>query len=467
MDISLDTVQNLAPDQASLNAAKKLLNTSKWPVRGQHAPVNTIWGQCQGSGSKPYYTVADPVDHGYKCTCPSRKFPCKHVLALLWQFSEGASEFPTEEPPEWVNDWLGRRRKKNGSTSETDTKVSKNDKNIALAGTTEKEKPVTPEEQAKRDAAKEKRAAQIKASTNASVSAGLIELQQWIDDQLRTGIGSFTKEVSERCRRIGARLVDAKATNLASRIDEIPAKIYALPPEQQIYAAFKELGQLILLSEAWFADENSPDVRRAIATAENRETVLNSESAERKQGQWETVGEKITTRRDGLIGHSTWLVKVDEKLPCFALLLDHYPASAGKREAGLSIGTQIQGELAFYPSQNPLRAILVDYQVITPESAIAWQLDAPNIWSNYSEMLKREPWIEQCPSLLNKGSILTDAHGNYWWQPATKDDMLPISNSQLPALLLGSDIETAFAIWNGESAELFSARTKQWGTIPC
>ncbi|MEJ2424086.1 MAG: SWIM zinc finger family protein, partial [Candidatus Thiodiazotropha sp.] len=70
MDISLDVVQELAPDQASLTAAKKLLKPAKWPVKGQAPSVNTIWGQCQGSGANPYYTMADVVDHGYKCTCP-------------------------------------------------------------------------------------------------------------------------------------------------------------------------------------------------------------------------------------------------------------------------------------------------------------------------------------------------------------------------------------------------------------
>lgn len=102
MELPLQVVQDLAPDQSSLGAAKKLLNTSKWPMLGVASELNSIWGQCQGSGANPYLTMADVVDHGYKCTCPSRKFPCKHVLALMWIFSESQDSFNESTPPDWL-----------------------------------------------------------------------------------------------------------------------------------------------------------------------------------------------------------------------------------------------------------------------------------------------------------------------------------------------------------------------------
>jgi hypothetical protein len=108
--ISLETVRELAPDQVSLTAAKKLLKPAKWPVLGQTPSLNIIWSECQGSGANPYYSVVDAVNYGDKCTCPSRKFPCKHVLALLWQYAESGDNFADKEAPEWATEWLGRRR---------------------------------------------------------------------------------------------------------------------------------------------------------------------------------------------------------------------------------------------------------------------------------------------------------------------------------------------------------------------
>jgi len=50
------------------------------------------------------------ADLGHRCSCPSRKFPCKHVLALAWAYSEHPEDFAATSPPDWVRDRLGRRR---------------------------------------------------------------------------------------------------------------------------------------------------------------------------------------------------------------------------------------------------------------------------------------------------------------------------------------------------------------------
>ena len=80
MSLTTNKITELAPDQASLNAAHKLMKPGKWPTLAQHGDL--VWGECQGSGANPYRTVFDRSNAGYKCTCPSRKFPCKHVLAV-------------------------------------------------------------------------------------------------------------------------------------------------------------------------------------------------------------------------------------------------------------------------------------------------------------------------------------------------------------------------------------------------
>src|SRR5688572_31794662 len=63
-----------------------------------------VWGECAGSGANPYRVMADLRDLGNKCTCPSRKFPCKHVLALLWLNAESIVPFPPADTPVWVRD---------------------------------------------------------------------------------------------------------------------------------------------------------------------------------------------------------------------------------------------------------------------------------------------------------------------------------------------------------------------------
>src|SRR5215469_9145826 len=111
--VSLEKIEAIAPDQASLVAARKLVKPGGWS--GLSADNSgLIWGECQGSGASPYRVVASEIDAGYKCTCPSRKFPCKHSLALMWMRAEGKISFESAPVPEWVKDWLSRRR---GSSS--------------------------------------------------------------------------------------------------------------------------------------------------------------------------------------------------------------------------------------------------------------------------------------------------------------------------------------------------------------
>ena len=108
MSLTFERIEALAPDQASLAAARKLLKPSYWPTLAQGEGL--VWGECQGSGATPYRVVINEADAGYKCTCPSRKFPCKHALALMWMRADRSAAFAAATVPDWVKDRLSRRR---------------------------------------------------------------------------------------------------------------------------------------------------------------------------------------------------------------------------------------------------------------------------------------------------------------------------------------------------------------------
>lgn len=469
MEIDLEAVQDLAPDQASLNAAQKLLKPTKWPVRGFSREVRAVWGQCQGSGSKPYFTMADPVDHGYKCTCPSRKFPCKHVLALLWQFSEARAEFAEAEHPEWVQDWLSRRRKSGAAGSAGDDGSAQNDdekpapaKNIHRAGE-EETRALSAEQQRKRAEANARRAEKNREATRQMVSSVLEEFSLWTDDQLRTGLGDLLRDITSRCRQIAARLVDGKAAALAARVDELPARVLRLEGEAQLECLLKELGQLVLLCRAWQADPEDPDTRRGIVGAESREQLLESEKALRLSGTWIVAGERTENRRDGLVAHSTWLLYTGQSAHRTALLQDFYPASAPRRSAAPGVGRQLQGEVVFYPSRNPLRAVLAS--VSECESAAIWPEPTGDFLQPWLRGLAGVPWLEEMPCQLGAGRVCSDAAGKYWWRG--RDLALPLLNEAPPPLLRGAVLESALVLWDGYRAELLSADTRDWGSIAC
>ncbi|WP_425434688.1 SWIM zinc finger family protein [Nonomuraea jiangxiensis] len=103
---SRDQVLALAPDAASQKAAHGVAAPGKWSSRGTTGTV--VYGECKGSGSKPYLACVDLAEPAYRCSCPSRKFPCKHALGLLLMWS--ADGLPVAEgAPQWVTEWLDGR----------------------------------------------------------------------------------------------------------------------------------------------------------------------------------------------------------------------------------------------------------------------------------------------------------------------------------------------------------------------
>src|SRR4029078_6015240 len=106
MHYSPEQIIALAPDAASAKAGPSLATASKWQNVGQDE--RAVWGEGQGSGATPYQTVIDLSEPAFKCSCRSRRFPCKHALGLfLLIANQPAGGNPTV--PAWAAEWLGKR----------------------------------------------------------------------------------------------------------------------------------------------------------------------------------------------------------------------------------------------------------------------------------------------------------------------------------------------------------------------
>src|SRR5438876_11119606 len=93
---SVEQVLALAPDAAAQRAARGLAGPGPWretgcrPLGNDDTPI--VWGLCQGGGSSPYQTCVDVSEPAFRCSCPSRKIPCKHSLGLLLRWASGGIE---------------------------------------------------------------------------------------------------------------------------------------------------------------------------------------------------------------------------------------------------------------------------------------------------------------------------------------------------------------------------------------
>ena len=188
MSLTLAKIEELAPDQGSLAAARKLLKPQGWPLLASEGDL--FWGECQGSGSQPYRVIFCETDLGYKCTCPSRKFPCKHSLALMWMRVQGQS-FAAAERPGWVGDWLARRRGPSAARSNTAPAA---EKDISQATAEEPPEAIDPKAAARAAAQRERN----QAEREAAILGGLEELDLWLADLLERGLAAFQSGALEQ-----------------------------------------------------------------------------------------------------------------------------------------------------------------------------------------------------------------------------------------------------------------------------
>src|SRR5258706_159238 len=93
MQIDEAYADSQAPNAAAIKNARGVVLKRKLVGLFRSADGSLLFGDCKGSGQenyRPSADFADPAKPVYRCTCPSRLFPCKHSLALLYARAQGA-----------------------------------------------------------------------------------------------------------------------------------------------------------------------------------------------------------------------------------------------------------------------------------------------------------------------------------------------------------------------------------------
>ncbi len=425
VNLTQEQILALAPDTVSAAAGKKLAAPKTWKNLG--LSERAVWGECQGSAL--YQVRTDLSDLAVKCSCPSRKFPCKHGLGLLLMFAANPKTFAPGSEPEWVSDWISKRAQ---------TAAKKEAK--AEAAEKKEETPQDIKAREKRVAKKEER-----------VLEGIEGLQLFLSDLVRNGLAGLETKGPSFWENQAARLVDAQVPGFARRLRNLAELPGSFPdwPERLL----AEIGKTSLLIQAYRRqDQLDPDlraeVRQLAGFTVGQEDVLAGPDIVRDT--WTVLGLFIEDD-DRLRTQRTWLT--GEKSGRRALNLQF---SAGPRVPFAMTfipGTRFDAALAFYPGSYRLRALVKErYSEPSRIQQLPLAGSAGDLFDQYASALARQPWIDRFPAVLSNAMPLPAAAGA--WHVATSDgNMIPlVPGAHWRMLALSGGHPAAIAgEWNGHT----------------
>lgn len=386
----------LTSDPTTLRDGRKLAVPGRWSQTGGAESV--VWGACQGSGKSPYRVCLDTVITGYKCSCPSRKQPCKHVAALGLLYAEQPSLFTAAAPPDWVEAWQANRAKRRAATAASS--------------------PPDTEAQAQRINAREQK-----------VRSGMHELKLWLQDLIRSGLTDERVQTYAFWDQIAARMVDAQASSVGRKLRSlatIPIQGRAGWAERLL----DELSSLYLLADAYarldtLERDVQADIRTSVGWTIKQEDILSEPAV---SDVWHVMGQALESE-DRLHTRRVWLH--GQRTTHKALLLDFSFGSA-KFENHFTTGSAMNAALVFYPSAYPLRAVLKQRMATVQNDAQRLTgFDCGSIneaLGRYADALARNPWVSRIPVgfrgvtpyVDGERLLIRDEGGHVWPMKARK-----------------------------------------------
>lgn len=366
-----EDVQAKAPDASSLAAARTLARPGPWSSTG--ASDVLVWGRCQGSGSTPYHVSVDLATPAYRCSCPSRKLPCKHALALLLLWSSGALAEGDGTVAAFAQEWADERTERAGRRTE---RVAQ---------------PADPE------AAERRRTQRV-----ATMTTGVEDLALWLADLVRSGLAAARRQPLSWWDAAAARLVDAQLPGLADEVRAAGGRVQR--EDDWVPVLLAAVGRWWTLVQAWrrrddLDDGLAGDLRAALGWAVAAEEVRGQD---RLADTWLVLGAHRTL--DGRVQQQrTWL-RGEESAQTVQVL--DFAAGADPLPIAQTVGARLRGELARYPGAGVRRATFVGApEVVGSAAALPGGGDLAGAHALLADVLAASPWTRRVPVVL-RGAVL-------------------------------------------------------------
>ena len=351
---SYERLLNYAPDSRTLSQARGLFFAKRWKTlegNGQY-----LWGEYEtvhGHQHKAFVRLEPPF---FRCSCKSRRRPCKHSLALVLLFLNRPDVWVVkEEIPEWAAHYIQQKE----ASKPPKVNASQQEKRILL------------------------------------MDQGVAELEKWLLNIIQQGLAQFTNPSD--WENLAARMVDAKLGSIARRLRYCKTLFLT---ENWLDSVTQEVGSLYLFVRAWqqkssLTKPKKQTLLQAAGWNIRKDSILQNAAI---KDNWLVLG-LTTGTEDKLTFRRTWFR--GETTKRLALILDFSYGNRGFEDHWV-LGSVLDGELVFYPGDAAIRAIFKTYQ--SSRAAYDFKPGYQNfheLGEAYSTILAISPWVQTFPCLLN------------------------------------------------------------------
>ena len=344
-EITEQQILALAPNAAAASNGRKISQKGGF-VKLERTQDDTLYmGECTGSGKSNYITSADYLDESspvFRCSCPSRQFPCKHSLALMYEML-AKKEFGICEVPE---DIQKKREKKQAKENKANEEAKP-------------ESEMTEEEKQK---AEKKKASAARTAKNARVKKlksqleGLDLVEKVVKDLMSAGLGTIGGASLKTYQQLAKQMGD-----------------YYLPGPQRL------CNQLLIEITAFQKDQDESHYDAAISVLEKLWTLI------KKSRQY--INEKL--EKDDVTLEDTVLY---EELGGIWKLSELEELGKSKKDASLM-------QLSFWVTYDEARKEYID-------TGCWADLDSGEVFMNYNyRPLKSLKYVKQEDSIFGVAKV--------------------------------------------------------------
>jgi hypothetical protein len=427
--LTLEKLQTLAPDPVSQERARQCAAPFRWQLL--EGTERVLWGEYK-TPANPFYTAVDLDGPGFKCSCPSRKFPCKHALGLALMIFTRPDAFRFGHTmPDDVEKWIkGRDKRKSGIMG-------------TRAKPTGVEKAATPEKKERNwtwDLL-------VSSSRLADMKQGALDLETWLKDLIGQGLAGTEALDQTNWEFISKKMVDAKLGSIGRKMRILASQANTNGWHERVLQEislwhlaaggllnFEKLDTMTQLDILQYAGAN---VKKDLLAEEPGIT-----------DNWQIIGVS-TTVEENLTARKTWLYGFRSEK--FALILD-FAFGSQAFEVVYTAGSSMEATVVFYPGNTNVRAVVSRRESILEDNLPVKGFDTIEGFRNhYKKQLSQNPWTGVIPLAINKASPV-ELEGN-WYLSDKEGRSLPLLVKGLAGWKLLSISEgqpfTLFGEWDG------------------